>query len=198
MGPESNRLRDVASSDIVSLPGDLSVSDARERAGEASWIVVTNSDSQPLGLLHASTLARAPQSRRVLDLAEAPAIVLPADLAISETLRTWPFRELAGALTDLGGIIVVASDDDKRPLGVWADARLMSYVFAAVEPRGGSYADTALGGTINIGRLTRRCHYTDAASGAKCSEIQSFPEKPDVMPPCGNPDGLTPHQFGWK
>lgn len=186
-------LVEVASKSFTSAPGSAVVREAAAQASGSEWVVVTDADGNPVGLLRRTDLERADDRQRVGELVKRPIIILPEDQPLAESLETWALHEFAGALTELDGIIAVSHDD--RPAGVLGGSLLNRYVLTT---RGSSSIDTSMGGTINnIGRIVRSCQFTDQAAARKCTARRSFSRPQAMMPDCKNPDHLTPHAFDW-
>lgn len=193
MSLDRELLADVVSRSFTSVPGSAAVGEAAAQASGMEWVVVTDTDRNPVGLLRRTELERADERQRVEEIVKRPVIILPENLPLTESLETWAFHEFAGALTELDGIIAVGGGD--RPVGVLAGSPLNRYVLTT---RGPSSIDTSLRGTINnIGRIVRSCQFADQASARKCTARASFSKLPTKMPDCENPDLLTPHRFGW-
>lgn len=193
MSLDRELLADAATDSFTSVPGSAAAGEAAAQASGTEWVVVTDTNRNPVGLLRRTQLERADERQRVEEIVKRPVIILPEHLPLAESLETWAFHEFAGALTELDGIIVVADDD--RPVGVLAGSPLNRYVLTA---RGPSSIDTGLRGTINnIGRIARSCQFADQAPARKCTARRSFSRPPAMMPDCENPDQLTPHLFDW-
>lgn len=193
MSLDRELLADVASDSVTSIPSSAVVREAAAQASGTEWVVVTDTNSNPVGLLRRTDLERADDRQRVGEMVKRPIIILPEHLPLAESLETWALHEFAGALTELDGIIAVGDDD--RPVGVLAGSLLNRYVLTT---RGPSSIDTGLRGTINnIGRIVRSCQFTDQAAARKCTARRSFSRPPAMMPDCKNPDQLAPHAFGW-
>lgn len=195
MNQDAQMLAQVASRDISIVSASVTVGDAAAAAGEVAWLVVTDSDQQPIGIIGGNRLARASDRQQIGDLIKHPAIVLPANLSVAESLRSWPFHDLKSELADLDGVIVVA--DDSSPVGVWAGRDLDQHLPPLVR-RGVGYADTGLPGPIsNIGRIIRICRFIEQPARKPCATPRSFSTKPAPMPACKNPWRLTAHDFEW-
>jgi hypothetical protein len=195
MDQDAPTLAQLASREISIAPGSATVGDAAAAAGEVAWLVVTDVDQQPIGIISGSRLARASDRQQVGELIRHPAIVLPANLSVAESLRSWPFHDLKNELADLDGVIVVA--DDNSPVGVWAGASLDRRLPPPLV-RGVGYADTGLPGPIsNIGRIVRICRFMELPARTACAAVRSFSTKPVPLPACQNPRPLTPHEFKW-
>jgi hypothetical protein len=87
---------------------------------------------------------------------------------------------------------VVVLTDAGTVVGVWAGEDLADAVMLG-PPR--FTTDVRLPGEIRIPEVRRRCRYAEA--GTTCHSVLSVPEKPEVMPECGNPRQLTAHRFAW-
>jgi hypothetical protein len=188
-------LAQLASRDISIASASATAGDAAAAAGDVAWLVVTDVDQQPIGIISGARLARASDRQQVGELIRHPAIVLPANLSVAESLRSWPFHDLKNELADLDGVIVVA--DDNSPVGVWAGAGLDRRLPPSAV-RGVGYADTGLPGPIsNIGRIIRICRFIELPARTACAAVRSFSTKPVPLPACQNPRPLTPHEFKW-
>lgn len=193
MSLDRKLLGDVVSGSFTSVPSSAAAGEAAAQSSGKEWVVVTGTDRSPVGLLRRTQLERADERQRVEEIVKRPIVILPGHLPLAESLETWAFREFAGAVTELDGIVVVGDDD--RPVGVLAGSPLNLY---RLSTRGPGSIDTGLRGTIdNIGRIVRGCQFTDQASARKCAARRSFSKPPAMMPDCKNPDQLTPHLFGW-
>jgi hypothetical protein len=201
MDQDAPTLAQLANRDISIAPASATVGDAAAAApaGGVAWLVVTDVERQPIGSDSGAQRARARAGQQiglqVGELIRHPAIVLPANLSVAESLRSWPFHDLKNELADLAGVIVVA--DDNSPLGVWADDSLDQRLPPRLV-RGPGYADTGLPGPIsNIGRIIRVCRFIEVPARTACSAVRSFSTKPVPLPACQNPRPLTPHEFKW-
>ena len=195
MDQDATTLAQLASRDISVAPASATAGDAAAAAGEKAWLVVTDVDQQPIGIISRSALARASAGQQVGELIRHPAIELPAHLPLAQSLRSWPVHDLENELADLDGVIVVA--DDNSPVGVWAGASLDRRLPPPLV-RGVGYADTGLPGPIsNIGRIVRICRFMELPARTACAAVRSFSTKPVPLPACQNPRPLTPHEFKW-
>jgi len=136
------------------------------------WTVVVDEHGEPAAVLTPSDDADAPpEVGMVLAGGETPiAAVLPA-LEPDDVV----------VLTDAGTVV-----------GVWAGEDLVDAVMLGT-PR--FTTDVRLPGEVRIPEVRRRCRYAD--EGTTCQNVLSVPEKPEVMPECGNPHQLTAHRFVW-
>lgn len=196
MDQDAQTLAQLASRDISIVSASAAVGDTAAAAGDVAWLVVTDGDQQPIGIISDDRLARASGRQQVSDLIKRPGIVLPSNLSVTEALRSWPFHDLKNELTDLDGVIVVA--DDNSPFGVWAGRDLNKYLPPPTVRGGIGYADTGLPGPIsNIGRIIRICRFIEQPARKACATARSFSAKPASLPACQNPAQLTPHEFKW-
>jgi hypothetical protein len=200
MDQDAPTLAEVASDDISIAPASATVGAAAAAAGDKAWLVVTDVDQQPIGIISGRRLARASggeqEGQQVGELIRHPAIVLPSGLSVTESLRAWPFHDLKNDLADLDGVIVVAPDNS--PVGVWAGKDLDRRLPLPVVRGSVGYADTGLPGPIsNIGRIIRICRFIELPARTACAAVRSFSAKPVPLPACQNPRPLTPHEFKW-
>jgi hypothetical protein len=116
----------------------------------------------------------------------APVVVVPGDLSVSEALAYPALRYI-----DAEAPAVVVTDG-ARITGLWSGPTLLraSLIFGATRS-----SDTELPGRIDVPHIVRHCGFSEG--GTKCGARQTFPERPDAMPSCANPLGLSSHSFVW-
>jgi hypothetical protein len=191
MKPEAQRLADVASVDIVTVPETASAADARTAAAGAEWTVITDAESRPVRLLATAELEHVPAARPIASVEAGPVFVLPSRLPIDLVGRTSQVKRNAGSLLKIRGIVIY-DEHPTRPVGVWAGPSLSHYLFQLSPSR--TY-DPTLPGPINIPPIQHTCAFAEAA--LICGFFLEFDELPDDMPPCGNPKHMTAHTFTW-
>jgi hypothetical protein len=191
MEPDAQSLVDLASTDIVSVPGTASVGDARAAAGGAEWAVITDAASRPVQVLHTSELDAVQDDRVVASLDGAPVFVLPSRLPLDLVGRTSQAARIGARLLQVRAIVVY-DQDPTRPVGVWGGSDFGTFLSQLSPSR--SY-DSSLPGNINLPPIRRPCSFFEAA--VVCEWILECKELPDDMPECENPKQLTAHAFSW-
>ncbi|MGC4900481.1 hypothetical protein ACLQ2Y_14210 [Micromonospora echinospora] len=169
----------------VSVVGEMDIERAvvvrtgmRPPGAGDGWLVTVDEDGE--------VVAAAPADRVRTDdpMAERDIIVLDAACPVAAALNSPAFAEVRWPPT----VVVHAGDGI---VGVWADEDLAD-VWPHRLDRGS--VDIGLPGEVLIPRLRRRCGFRDKA---RCSERRDFVVRRDRAVPCGNPDGLTEHNFVW-
>jgi hypothetical protein len=191
MKPEAQRLSDVASADIVTVPETASVADARAAAVGAEWTVITDAESRPVRVLATAELEDVPTARQMASVKAGPVFVLPSRLPIDLVGRTSQVRRNAGELLEISGIVIY-DEHPTRPVGVWAGPSLSHYLLRLTPSR--AY-DPTLPGHRDIPSIQHTCAFAEAA--LICAFFREFDELPDDMPPCDNPKHMTSHTFTW-
>ena len=191
MKPEEQRLADLASVDIVTVPETASVADARAAAGGAEWIVLTDAESRPVRVLATAELEDVPTVRPIASIEAGPVFVLPSRLPVDLVGRTSQARRNAGGLLNIRGIVIY-DEHPTRPVGVWAGPSLHRYLFLLSPSR--TY-DPTLPGHRSIPPIQHTCAFAEAA--LICEFLREFDELPDDMPRCDNPKHMTAHTFTW-
>jgi len=98
----------------------------------------------------------------------------------------------APALREVETVVVVVAGDEV--VGIWDGESLAGAVLSGGASR--SAKDWGLMGVVDqIPKVRRPCGHNEGA--ASCLVVVEFPEKPDEMPQCPNPHGLSPHRFVW-
>ncbi len=191
MTPEEQRLIDVASQNIVSVPDTATVSEARAAAVGAEWVIITDAASRPVRVLATAELEHAHATRAITSVEAGPVFVLPSRLPVDFVQRTSQVKRNAGELLRIRGIVIY-DEHPTRPIGVWAGPSLSRYLFRLSPSR--TY-DPTLPGPINIPPIQHACAFAEA--DLTCEFLQEFDELPDDMPPCENPRHMTAHNFTW-
>jgi hypothetical protein len=196
-GQVRHRLIDVASPDLVTFERQTRVDEIGSSDLTSDWLVVRGPDQRPFGLLSRSVIQGADAAQELGDLVDTPVVVLPARFDIDSLVEAWQFQQ--PDRIDISGVIVVSDEDDRAPVAVWAGpsfkARLLTMGVRAAGA--GGAIDTALGGTIDIGYISRLCKYQAAGGVERCGAPRLFPSKPATMPDCQNPHQLAAHKFAW-
>jgi hypothetical protein len=198
-GQVNHRLIDVASQDVVTFERQTPVSEVRSSGLTSDWLVVRGPDRRPFGLLSRSVIQGADAAQKLGDLVDTPVVVLPAHFDIDSLVEAWQFQQ--PDRIDISGVIVVSDEDDRAPVAVWAGpsfkARLLTMGVRERDAGAGGAIDTALGGTIDIGYISRLCKYQATGQVERCGAPRLFPSKPPTMPDCQNPHQLAAHKFAW-
>jgi hypothetical protein len=196
-GQVNQRLIDVASHDVVTFERQTRVGTIQSSGLTSDWLVVKGPDERPLGLLSRIAIQGADAAQEVGDLVDTPVVVLPARFEIESLAEIWQFQQ--PDRIDISGVVVVSDEDDRHTVAVWAGtsfkARLLTM---GVRDAGvGGAIETALGGIIDIGYISRLCKYQAVGQDERCRALHLFPSKPATMPDCENPRQLPAHEFAW-
>ncbi|SIB88062.1 Uncharacterised protein [Mycobacteroides abscessus subsp. bolletii] len=183
--PLDSALLDVAAG--VSWKASLSDGLAAVEQNKATWIVVVDQNSQPLGALF---------WRRLRQLAKwAP------NSRLSDALPQVPATIVADATTTFQAVFDLATDADLEPdvaVVVVADSEVRGVATARRlrwQVTNLPYSNAPLPGYPKVPAVMRRCRYRLANNA--CGYTMQFRTRPPVMPPCPNLQGLSPHSFVW-
>lgn len=191
------RVEERATVDFVALAGATTAGSAAREAGGARYVVITGASGLPVGLVRTERLLGVASELFLSEVARMhpPVVLVPAELPVGAAAQTPLVDRLPSGLP---GVVIVSGD---RPVGVWEreDVDVVALEFGGATRGGGGGgglpSDWLLWGTIGIPKHARECGF--AEDGRLCGDERTFPEKPDEMPECRNPRGLTPHRFVW-
>ena len=182
------RLSYYADSDFVTAEGSSSVGAVADRLGDARWVVVTEG-RRAVGVISRHELTRQPEHASLDEIAGAfpPRAIMPARTSVV-TLRRSPLAEY---LAVEPGPTLLTRDDSI--IGV-VTAQAFSTVLASA---GGWLGGISFGlpGKDRPVHISRVCRFDD--SSIPCLALREFIERPDLMPRCPNPKGLSEHDFVW-
>lgn len=188
------RVEERATVDFVALAGATTARTAAREAGGARYVVITGASGLPVGLVRTERLLGVASELFLSQVARMhpPVVLVPAEFPVGAAARTPLVDRLPSGLP---GVVIVSGD---RPVGVWErdDVDVVTLEFGGDTRGGGGLpSDWVLPGTIGIPKQARECGFTE--DGRSCGDERTFPEKPDEMPECRNPRGLTQHRFVW-
>lgn len=191
MRPKAQRLADMVSTDIVTVPETASVADVRAVASGAKWTVITDAESRPVRMLATAELEHVPAVRSITSVEAGLVFVMPSRLPIDYVGRTSQVRRNVGGLLEIQGIVTY-DEHATSPIGVWAGPSLGHYLsLLTASHASGSW----LPGNVDIDLTEHECAFTEVA--LICEFYLEFEELPDDMPPCDNPKHMTAHTFTW-